>query len=131
MKRVLFVCVRNAGRSVMAEALFNRRAGGRAEAVSAGTEPGHAAHPEVVEAMREIGVDVSTHQGRLLTDEMVRAADRVVTMGCAVDEAACPAIRYTGVEDWGLPDPEGQPVEKVREIRDEIERRVRAMLEEQ
>lgn len=128
MKRVLFVCVHNAGRSVMAEALFNRLADGRAEAVSAGTEPGHAPHPEVVEAMREVGLDVSDHAGRLLTDDMVVAADRVVTMGCAVDEAACPAIHYKGVEDWGLPDPKGQSIEEVREIRDEIERRVRAVL---
>jgi protein-tyrosine-phosphatase len=129
MERILFVCVHNAGRSVMAEGLFNRLAEGRAEAVSAGTEPGRAPHPEVVEAMREIGLDVSTHEGRLLTDDMVRAADRVITMGCAVDEAACPAIRYAGVADWALPDPKGQPIETVREIRDEIERRVRAMLE--
>jgi protein-tyrosine-phosphatase len=113
----------------MAEALFNRLADGRAEALSAGTEPGRAPHAEVVEAMREIGVDVAAHEGRLLTDDMVGATDRVVTMGCTVDEAACPAIRYTGVEDWGLPDPKGQSIEKVREIRDEIERRVRAMLE--
>src|SRR5205809_7252875 len=129
MKRVLFVCVHNAGRSVMAEALFNSLAGGRAEAESAGTEPGRTPHPEVVQAMSEIGLDVSHREGRLLTDDMVRAADRVVTMGCAVDEGACPAIRYRGVEDWGLPDAKGQPIEKVRELPDEIERRVRGVRE--
>jgi arsenate reductase len=129
MKRILFVCVHNAGRSVMAEAFFKAFAGGRGEAVSAGTEPGHAPHPEVVEAMREVGLDVSGHKGRPLTDDMVAEADRVVTMGCAVDEAACPAIRYRRVEDWGLADPKGQPIETVREIRDEIERRVRGLLE--
>ena len=129
VKRVLFVCVHNAGRSVMAEALFNRVAAGQAHAESAGTEPGLQPHPEVVEAMREVGLDVSSHPGRLLTDDMVRAADRVITMGCAVDEAACPAIRYTGVEDWGLPDPKGRPIEEVRQIRDEIERRVRVLME--
>jgi arsenate reductase len=80
--------------------------------------------------MREIGVDVAGHRGALLTDEMVAAADRVITMGCAVDEAACPAIRYRDVEDWGLPDPKGQPIEAVREIRDEIDRRVRSLLAE-
>jgi arsenate reductase len=126
--RVLFVCVHNAGRSVMAEALFNRAAEGRAEAVSAGTVPGGVPHATVVEAMREVGIDVATHRGRLVTDELVASADRVITMGCAVDEEACPAIRYRAVEDWGLPDPKGQPLERVREIRDEIDRRVRRLL---
>jgi arsenate reductase len=130
VKRVLFVCVHNAGRSVMAEALFNRLAAGGAEAVSAGTEPGGAPHAEVVEAMREIGLDVSEHRGSLLTDAMVAAADRVITMGCAVDQATCPAILYADVEDWGLPDPKGQPMEQVRKIRDEIERRVHDLLME-
>jgi arsenate reductase len=128
MRLVLFVCVHNAGRSVMAEALFNRLAGDGAQAVSAGTIPGGPPHPEVVEAMREVGVDVSAHRGRLLTDQMVGEADRVITMGCAVDEAACPAIRYTDVEDWGLPDPKGQSIERVREIRDEVQRRVEALI---
>ena len=98
-------------------------------AISAGTVPGGLPHPMVVEAMLDVGVDVSSHVGLMLTDEMVAAADRVITMGCAVDEAACPAIRYQQVEDWGLPDPKGQPIEKVREIRDEIERRVKALLQ--
>jgi len=127
---VLFVCVHNAGRSVMAEALFNRAAGGRAEARSAGTIPGGPPHPEVVEAMAEIGIDVSGHRGQLVTDELVASADRVVTMGCSVDEEACPAIRYRDVQDWGLPDPRGGPLERVREIRDEIDRRVRVLLSE-
>jgi protein-tyrosine-phosphatase len=114
----------------MAEALFNRAAEGRAHAASAGTIPGGESHSAVVAAMREVGLDVAPHRGTLLTDEMVASADRVVTMGCAIDEDACPAIRYRGVEDWGLPDPKGQPVERVREIRDEIDLRVRALLEE-
>jgi arsenate reductase (thioredoxin) len=128
VKRVLFVCVHNAGRSVMAEAFFNRLADGGAEALSAGTEPQGAPHPEVVEAMREVGLDVSGHLGLMLNDQMVASAERVITMGCAVDEAACPAILYANVEDWGLPDPKGQPPERVREIRDEIERRVLALV---
>lgn len=127
-KRVLFVCVHNAGRSVMAEALFNQMAAGRARAISAGTMPQEGPHPEVVHAMKEVGLDVSGHRGRLLTDEMVRSADRVITMGCAVDEAACPAIRYAGVEDWALPDPKGQPPELVAQIREEIRRRVDGLL---
>jgi arsenate reductase len=130
MKTVLFVCVHNAGRSVMAEALFNRLADGSTRAVSAGTEPTYRPHPEVIQAMLETGVDVSDHAGRLLTDDMVRGASRVITMGCAVDEQACPAIRYAGVEDWGLDDPKGQPIERVRETRDEIERRVRLLLDD-
>ena len=130
MKRVLFVCVHNAGRSVMAEAFANKVGEGRLEAKSAGTVPGDAPHPEVVEAMRELGMDVSDHSGTMITDEMVQRADRVITMGCAVDEGACPAIRYAKLEDWGLPDPKGQPPEKVRLIRDEIEERVRRLIEE-
>jgi arsenate reductase (thioredoxin) len=126
--RVLFVCVHNAGRSVMAEALFNRAAGGRATAVSAGTIPSDGPHPEVIAVMREVGLDVASHRGRPLSDGMVVVADRVITMGCAVDESACPAIRYRDLEDWGLPDPNGQPLERVREIRDEIDRRVRALV---
>jgi arsenate reductase len=128
VQRVLFVCVHNAGRSVMAEAFFNALADGKGEARSAGTIPGEAAHPEVVEAMAEVGIDVSRHRARLLTDRMVQSADLVITMGCAVDEQACPAVLYANVQDWGLPDPKGQPPERVREIRDEIRRRVRALL---
>jgi protein-tyrosine-phosphatase len=114
----------------MAEALFGRAAAGRATAASAGTVPGGAPHPEVVAAMHEVGIDVSNHRAAVLTDAMVASADRVVTMGCAVDEEACPAIKYSDVEDWGLPDPKGQPIERVREIRDEIDRRVQALLVE-
>lgn len=128
--RLLFVCIHNAGRSVMAEAFARTLGGDAVEAASAGTEPGGGPHPEVVEAMREAGIDVSGHRGVLLTDEMVRAADRVITMGCAVDEAACPAIRYVGVEDWGLPDPKGRPPEEVRAIRDEVRARVEKLLAE-
>jgi arsenate reductase len=128
MKRILFVCVHNAGRSVMAEAFANELSNGQVEAVSAGTLPSGSPHPEVVEAMREVGMDVSGHQGRLLTDEMVRSADRVITMGCSVDAGVCPAILYADVEDWGLEDPKGQPPERIRQIRNEIRRRVEALL---
>ena len=107
----------------MAEAFFNRMAGA-GEAISAGTVPQEKPHPEVVETMEELGIDVSGHEGRVLTDDMVRSADRVITMGCAVDEQACPAILYADVEDWGLPDPKGQPPESVRKIRDEVASRV-------
>lgn len=126
-RRVLFVCVHNAGRSQMAEAFFNQLARERgldAVAESAGTEPGNRVHPEVVEAMREVGLDLSGNRSKPLTNEMAQAADRIVTMGCAVDEGACPAVFLKGVEDWGLPDPKGQPMPEVRRIRDEIRDRV-------
>lgn len=130
MKRVLFVCIHNAGRSVMAEAFANKIGEGKVGAKSAGTIPSDAPHPEIVEVMREVGIDVSGHSGTMITDEMVHGADRVITMGCAVDEGACPAIRYANLEDWGLPDPKGQPLEKVRLIRDDIEERVQKLVEE-
>ena len=121
---ILFVCVHNAGRSVMAEALAHERG---LDALSAGTEPSGPPHPEVILVMKEIGIDVSGHSGRALTDEMVAAAGRVITMGCAVDSAACPAILYADTEDWGLDDPKGKSLDDVRAIRDEIRARVEAL----
>jgi arsenate reductase len=123
--RVLFVCVHNAGRSQMAAALFNRHAGGRARADSAGTRPAPHLHPEVVEVMREIGIDLSAAKPRLMTAELAAGAARVITMGCA--EGECPVVSVP-VEDWGLPDPAGQPLAKVRAIRDDIDRRVRSVV---
>jgi arsenate reductase len=124
---VLFVCVHNAGRSQMAEALFNAYAAGRAVAVSAGTEPVAALNITVVAAMREAGYDIAGQRPKQLTEEMIDAADRIITMGCAEDPA-CPAV--VAEEDWGIEDPAGAPLPKVREIRDEIARRVRALLRE-
>jgi arsenate reductase (thioredoxin) len=118
--RVLFVCVHNAGRSQMAAALFNRHAAGRARADSAGTRPSTHVHPEVIEVMREIGIDLTDTKPRLLTVDLAKGAVRAITMGCG-DE--CPVLSVP-VEDWALPDPSGQPLEMVREIRDDIDRRV-------
>jgi len=129
LKRYLFVCVHNAGRSVMAEAFTNTLANGKAEGISAGTIPQDSPHPEVVLAMKEVGIDVSEHAGRMLDDALVASADRVFTMGCAIDDAACPAILYTQVEDWAWPDPRGRPIEGVRAIRDEIRARVEELLQ--
>ena len=112
----------------MAEALFNRMARGAAEAISAGTEPQDRPHPEVVATLKEIGIDVWGHRGRLLSDELVQGAERVITMGCAVEASACPAIRYRDLDDWGIPDPKGQPPEAVRAIREEIRTRVASLL---
>jgi arsenate reductase (thioredoxin) len=125
---VLFVCVHNAGRSQIAEALFNAYAGGAAHAVSAGTEPVQALNLAVVAVMREAGFDIAVHHPKLLTSEMVDAADRVITMGCAIDDPSCPAV--VAEEDWGIDDPAMAPLPKVRQIRDDIARRVRALLRE-
>ena len=129
MKRILFVCVHNSGRSQMAEVLLNGMAGGKAVAESAGTEPGEAVNPVAVKAMAELGLDMSGARPKLLTQEMVDRADRVITMGCSVEES-CPALFLPNVEDWGLEDPSGKALKKVREIRDEIARRMRALLED-
>ncbi len=128
-KLVVFVCVHNSGRSQMAEAFAKRLGAGRIEAESAGTKPADALNPTVVEAMREIGYYMAGHHPKLLTLEMAESADRIITMGCGVDAGVCPAA-FMPMEDWGLDDPKGQPIEKVREIRDEIERRVRRLVEE-
>ncbi|MCA1833607.1 MAG: arsenate reductase ArsC [Actinomycetota bacterium] len=127
LPRVLFVCLHNAGRSQIAEALFNVYAGGRAVAESAGLDPVKALNIAVVAAMRESGYDIASAGPKLITDEMIDAADRVITMGCA-DEEGCPA--ELADEDWSLPDPAGAPMPRVREIRDEIARRVRRLLRE-
>ena len=126
MKKVLFICVQNAGRSQMAEALFNALAAGRAIGVSAGTRPAERVHPEVVEAMKEVGIDMSANKPKMLTPEMVSEADKVITMGCGADEA-CP-VTYAPAEDWGIDDPAGQPLETVRAIRDEIRARLQNLL---
>ncbi|MBM3143146.1 MAG: arsenate reductase ArsC [Chloroflexi bacterium] len=122
MKKVLFVCVHNAGRRQMAEAFFNRLAEGKALALSAGTAPASRVNPVVVEVMREAGIDISHQKPKLLTLEMLEGVDRVITMGCGV-EGACPAS-FVPTEDWELEDPEDKPIEKVRQIRGEIEAKV-------
>jgi len=128
MARVLFVCLHNAGRSQMSQALFERAtAGTEHEAASAGTTPADRVHPEVVEAMRELGVDVAGRVPQLLTDELAAWADVVVTMGCG---DACPYVPGTRYIDWELADPKGRPLDEVRATRDEIARRVRALIVE-
>src|SRR5918999_6589396 len=127
MARALFVCLHNAGRSQMSWALFERAADGRHEAESAGTTPAERVHPEVVSAMEELGIDVSGERPRRLTREMAERADVVVTMGCGDECPYIPGKRYL---DWDLPDPKGLPVEEVREVRDEIKRRVGELVEE-
>ncbi len=125
MKTIIFACVHNAGRSQMAAALFNARAAGRARAVSAGTEPAGAVHPVVVEVMKELGIDLSGARPQKLTDELAQGATMLITMGCG---DACPHVPGLRRDDWPLEDPKGKPLERVREIRDEIGRRVDALL---
>ncbi len=122
---VLFLCVHNAGRSQMALGWFNHLAGSRAVAWSGGSEPGNEVNPAAIDAMAEVGIDISTEFPKPWTDEIVRAADVVVTMGCG---DACPLFPGKRYEDWVLDDPAGQGVDAVRPIRDEIERRVRGLL---
>jgi protein-tyrosine-phosphatase len=128
---VLFVCKANRGRSVMSEALFDRAAAGRHRAVSAGSEavPEGAPHPEVVEAMRELGIDVASQRPQRLTAELAAQADAVVTMGCG---DACPVIpgKKQLRVDWDLPDPKDRPLDEVRATRDDIDRRVRALVDD-
>ena len=124
---VLFVCVGNAGRSQMAAALLDLHAAGRVRVLSAGSEPADGVHPAVLEAMAERRVDLHDAVPKRLEDEAVREADVVVTMGCG---DACPVYPGKRYEDWELPDPAGKSLEEVRPIRDEIDRRVRALLGE-
>jgi len=128
MKNVLFVCVHNSGRSQMAEAFFNHYARGKARAFSAGTRPASHTDRTVVQAMRELGMDIGSQRPKMLTWEMLENAGKVVTMGCSL-EGACPAS-FVPTEDWQLEDPEGKPIEKVREVRDEIDAKVRELAEE-
>jgi arsenate reductase len=126
MNTVLFACIHNAGRSQMAAAWFNELADPtKACAISAGTDPGVRVHPEVVEAMKEVGIDLSREGPKFLSDELARTATLLITMGCG---EVCPAIPGLGRDDWPLEDPKGKPVSRVREIREEIQQRVQGLV---
>jgi arsenate reductase len=127
-KQVLFVCVHNSGRSQMAEAFFNQLGGGKAIADSAGTQPADQIDPIVAYVMREAGLDITRQRPKVITQEMMENADRVISMGCGVQES-CPA-NLVPVEDWGIEDPAGKPVKKVREIRDIIKNKVETLIKE-
>ena len=129
MKTVLFACVHNAGRSQMAAAWFNALANpAEAVAVSAGTQPASQVHPQVLEAMREVGIDLSAVRPQFLSEELAKRSELLITMGCG---EACPVVPGLQREDWPLADPKGQDLAVVRGIRDEIKRRVRNLLAEQ
>jgi arsenate reductase len=127
MATALFVCLHNAGRSQMSQALFERAAEGRHSALSAGTTPGERVHPEVIEVMRELGIDLADRVPQALTVALAEQADVVVTMGCG---DACPYIPGKRYLDWDLPDPKGRPIEEVRATREEIQRRVSTLVAE-
>jgi arsenate reductase len=124
LPEVLFVCVHNAGRSQMAAALLERAAEGRIQVISAGSEPADQLNPAVIEAMREVGIDISAERPKKLEDGMVRESDVVITMGCG---DACPIYPGKRYEDWELEDPAGKDLDTVRRIRDEIRERVEAL----
>jgi arsenate reductase len=127
MATVLFVCLHNAGRSQMSATLLDREAGGRHRSLSAGTTPAEHVHPEVVDVMGELGIDLSERRPRLLTRELAASADVVVTMGCGDQCPYIPGKRYI---DWDLPDPKGRSLGEVRAIREEIARRVGTLIGE-
>jgi arsenate reductase len=128
MKKILFVCIHNAGRSQMAEAFFNHFAEGKAVAFSAGTQPEPEMSPRTVEIMREVGIELDGHKPDRLTPEMLAAADRVITMGGDVQDA-CPSL-LVDAEDWALGNPKGRPLAEARKVRDKIKARVLALIKE-
>jgi arsenate reductase (thioredoxin) len=128
-KTILFVCIENAGRSQMAEGFFNQRYAQKGyHAISAGTRPISQINPLAVQAMSEVGIDISGQKSKIITENMIRNSAKSINMGC-MERAECPMLFINNVIDWGIEDPKGQPIEKVREIRDEIDRRVKEIAE--
>jgi arsenate reductase (thioredoxin) len=129
MKKILFVCIENAGRSQMAEAFASKYGKDKFVILSAGNKPAEIVNPMVVEVMKEKGIDMSANKPKLLTFQMAQDSDLIVTMGCN-DQGICPGPFFKPTIDWKLEDPKGKPIEKVREIRDEIEHKVQRLIEE-
>jgi arsenate reductase len=122
---ILFVCIANAGRSQMAEGFFNQRYAPKGyRAISAGTRPVSQINPLAVQAMNEVGIDISSQKSKILTEDMIKSSEKSVNMGC-IDRTECPMLFINNIVDWRIEDPKGKPIGKVREIRDEIERRVK------
>ena len=126
-KSVLFVCVQNAGRSQMAEGFFKKYAPKEYEAISAGTIPVSKINPIAVQAMSEVGVDISTQKSKEITEDMIRNSSKIVNMGC-IDKESCPTLFLQNLLDWNIEDPKDKPIERVRSIRDEIEQRVKELV---
>jgi protein-tyrosine-phosphatase len=125
-KKILFVCVENAGRSQMAEGFFRKYCTPEYEPQSAGTKPIETINPLAVEAMKEVGIDISLQKPKTISDSMIREATRIVNMGC-MDKESCPALFVNNMIEWSIPDPKGKPLDKVREIRDLIEKRIQEL----
>lgn len=126
-KSVLFVCVQNAGRSQMAEGFFKKYAPKEYEGISAGTMPVSEINPLAVEVMREVDIDISGQNSKEITEDMIRNSSKIVNMGC-IDKVSCPTLFLQNLLDWNIEDPKDKQIEKVREIRDEIEQRVKALV---
>lgn len=126
-KSILFVCVENAGRSQMAEGFFNKYAPKGYEAISAGTKPISQINPIAVEVMREADIDISNQKSKELTEDMIRNSSNIVNMGC-MEKESCPTLFLQNLLQWNIEDPKGKPIEKVREIRDEIDQRVKELV---
>jgi protein-tyrosine-phosphatase len=124
---ILFVCVENAGRSQIAEGFFNRSAPDGYRAISAGTKPVSQINPIVIEAMNEVGIDISNQKSKDITEDMMRNSAKIINMGC-MEKKSCPTLFLHNLVDWNLEDPKGEPIEKVRQIRDEIEQRVKELV---
>jgi protein-tyrosine-phosphatase len=125
-KTILFVCIENAGRSQMAEGFFNKHRPRGYRAISAGTRPAGKINPVAVQAMNEIGIDITTQKSKIITDDMIRNSAKAINMGC-MDKNDCPLLFLNNPIDWGIDDPKDKPIEQVREIRDEIEKRVKEL----
>ena len=129
MKKILFVCVENAGRSQMAECFFKKIAPDGYEGISAGTKPASQINPLAIQAMKEIDVDISQNKSKLITNKMIEESDVVVNMGC-IDKESCTALFVEEIDDWNIQDPKGKPIEEVRKIRDSIESKVNGLVSE-
>jgi protein-tyrosine-phosphatase len=129
MKKVLFACVENAGRSQMAEGFFKKLAPDGYQGISAGTVPVSEINPLAVQAMKEVDIDISHNKSKLVTTEMISESDSVVNMGC-MDKESCPALFVEDVAEWGIEDPKGKPIEDIRRIRDSIEIKVKELVSE-
>jgi arsenate reductase (thioredoxin) len=128
-KVILFVCVENAGRSQIAEGFFNHQYGPKGyRAISAGTRPVSQINPLAIQAMSEVGIDISNQKSKIITEDMIKSSAKSVNMGC-IGRAECPMLFINNVIDWGIEDPKGKSIEKVREIRDEIDIRVKEIVE--
>ena len=126
-KTILFVCVENAGRSQMAEGFFKQYSPEGYQVASAGTKPISEINPVAIEAMNEVGIDITNQKSKEITEEMIRTSDKIINMGC-MDKEACPSLFLNNLLDWNIEDPKGKPIVKVREIRDEIHRKVKELV---